>query len=139
MKLKEYQKHVTDERTSHIEKRQVAFCGEQITDWAFTGVSHMVMCLQTEDRLLPCPKCKEKIMQIFNSDLQNISINKTETIKDQSTLIEKLAEALKEGYTHIDEQIFGEGRSLKEASATWKVLEAALQLHADYINNSKQK
>lgn len=68
IKLKEYEKHVKDERTSNIEGRELTFCGQAIDDWFFTGPSHLVAARQCKDRLLPCPECKKKIIELLNNE-----------------------------------------------------------------------
>lgn len=64
---KEYQKHIIDERTSNIENKDIAFCGEVITEWAFISVSHYVASRQCNDRLLACPECKQIIIDLMLS------------------------------------------------------------------------
>lgn len=61
-KLKEYEKHVVDERTSGS-NAAVSFCGEPIEEWAFTGPSHMVYNAMSKGRILPCKKCMTKILE----------------------------------------------------------------------------
>lgn len=67
--MKEYQKHIKDERTSRVEKKDISFCGENINMvWAFTGVSHYVASRQCKDRLLCCPKCKRVVIDLLNDE-----------------------------------------------------------------------
>lgn len=63
--MEEYRKHVLDERTSNIEKIKKSFCGEYIQDFAFTGTDHVVSNNQSKGRLLPCEKCRDKIVSIL--------------------------------------------------------------------------
>lgn len=65
--MEEYVKHVKDERTSNIQNKDITFCGEPIMEWAFTGPSHVVANIQANGRLLPCEKCKEKIIELLNN------------------------------------------------------------------------
>ena len=67
--MEEYQKHIKDERASNIEKRSIAFCGENIgIEWAFTGVGHYIASRQCKDRLLACPNCKQIVSDLLNED-----------------------------------------------------------------------
>lgn len=64
--MKEYKHHIKDEMTSNISKDTISFCGKYIDgEWFFMNVDHVIMCLQTKDRLLPCQNCKEKIINLL--------------------------------------------------------------------------
>ena len=66
-KLKEYEAHVVDERTSQSTEAAVSFCGEKIQGWAFTGPSHMVYNAMAQGRILSCPDCKSKILDYLKN------------------------------------------------------------------------
>lgn len=66
--MKGYEKHIRDERTSNIQKRDISFCDEEIVDWFFTGASHYIASRQCKDRLLACPKCKKVLNDLLNDE-----------------------------------------------------------------------
>lgn len=62
-KLKEYEAHVYDERTSNEQGTVISFCGEQLQGWYFTGPSHVIYNSMAQGRILPCSVCKSKILE----------------------------------------------------------------------------
>ena len=66
--MQEWVKHIVDQRTSEIERSNIAYCGERVGfEFAFTGVDHAVASRQCNDRLLPCSKCTKKIIELLKS------------------------------------------------------------------------
>jgi hypothetical protein len=65
--MKSYETHICDERTSNLTKTTVSFCGELLgNEFHYTGVDHAVADRQAKGRLLPCPKCKKRIIELLN-------------------------------------------------------------------------
>ena len=69
--LEEHEKHVVNTRATNKLKKpgiSVTHCGEQVSmEWAFTDVDHLVNSNSAEDRLVACPACKERIIEIINT------------------------------------------------------------------------
>lgn len=67
MELKEYEAHITD----HITSVQmggdcaVAYCGIMIQGFAYVDASHAIADRQRNGRMLPCPKCRDKIIELL--------------------------------------------------------------------------
>ena len=69
--LADYEKHVVDVRATNSDERNgvnIAFCGKDVGvfEWAFVDADHLVHSNFKEDRLVACPECKKKIIEILN-------------------------------------------------------------------------
>lgn len=64
--MKEFEKHVLDERTSNIKGEKISFCKIKITDeWVFKTIDQVVNNHISEGRLLPCKECCKQIKKII--------------------------------------------------------------------------
>lgn len=54
---------------SHADLEKTSWCGKPLSpfDWVFQSIDHAVYSIQNEDRLIPCPKCLEKITIILKN------------------------------------------------------------------------
>ena len=70
MALEEYEKHVINTRaTNQLKKPGIAVthCGENVAmEWLFRDVNHLVNSNVAKDRLIACPACKKRIIEILN-------------------------------------------------------------------------
>ncbi len=66
--MKEFEKHVINQKQSNIEDRKVSYCGKPLseTEWYFQGADHVLGSIQSASRLLPCPECKAEILNLLN-------------------------------------------------------------------------
>lgn len=64
--MEEYQKHILDNKHFNQTGHKQSICGEDIThgEWVFTDVEHAFNSIP-DSRLQPCPKCVEKVIEIF--------------------------------------------------------------------------
>lgn len=67
--MEEYIKHIRDERTSNESKKDISYCGEDLSmQFHFVDVTHAVCERQTRGRLLPCPECKKIVIELLNNE-----------------------------------------------------------------------
>lgn len=67
--MEDYQKHVTNTRQSELTGHRVSYCRIQLTDQdqAFLNVDHVINTLEMGGLSMPCPKCKNKIIELLNN------------------------------------------------------------------------
>lgn len=63
--MEEYVKHI---RHTHADKKNVAWCGEPLTqfDWTFLDIDHAAYNAQQGGYLVTCPKCVEAVKRAFD-------------------------------------------------------------------------
>lgn len=67
--MKDYEAHVTDTRTGNTKKGKHAYCGVRISmEWTFIDAEHMLNVIKNKGRMLPCPECKKKIIELLNTE-----------------------------------------------------------------------
>jgi len=65
--MKDYEKHVRSERLSNEHGHAMAYCGERITmEFHFVNAEHALSNAQANGRLIPCRKCKKRMIELLN-------------------------------------------------------------------------
>jgi hypothetical protein len=63
----EYVKHVRENGQDKIET-PMSYCGKDVLrEWHFVSVTHLIVERRRQGRLLPCPECLKKILEILSN------------------------------------------------------------------------
>jgi len=64
--MKDHEKHVLDTRTSNNKGLKLSYCGKDISmEFHFQDAEHCLNTIKSGSYLLPCPKCKQRIIEII--------------------------------------------------------------------------